>query len=127
MMRVLTFLRLVDENGNLSLTNIAVIVSLVKLAMTPTVSMTDTGALLVSVLNYAYKRFSQAPDADDDGIPDAVEANTKAIEDLSSKLDMSLRRVDGNVNALDGKVIKITEQISKANLVAAFSRPAGAA
>lgn len=53
----LSFLNLTDTSGNLSITNIAVIVCVVKIALAPQFSITEVGALLVSLLNYAHKRF----------------------------------------------------------------------
>lgn len=54
--RVFTFLRLLDFDGGLSLTNIGVIVAIVKLAASPSLSVQDTGVFLVAILNYAHKR-----------------------------------------------------------------------
>ena len=56
MKQALTFLSLVGEDGALSITNIAVIVCVVKIAIAPTFSITEVGALMVSLLNYAHRR-----------------------------------------------------------------------
>jgi hypothetical protein len=62
---VANFLRLVDENGQLSLTNVAVLVVLVKLALTQNASLVDAGALFVSLLNYSGKKVLAAINAPD--------------------------------------------------------------
>lgn len=55
-MKLLKFLNLLDAAGNLSITNIAVIIVLAKLIMTPAVSITEVGMLLITLSNYAMKR-----------------------------------------------------------------------
>lgn len=55
-MNVLKFLNLTDDSGSLSITNVAVIVCVVKIAIAPQFSITEVGALMVSLLNYMHKR-----------------------------------------------------------------------
>lgn len=57
MKSALAFLNLLDNAGNLSISNIAVIVCVIKVALAPQFSITEVGALLVSLLNYAHKRY----------------------------------------------------------------------
>lgn len=57
MSKVLTFLNLLDSDGNLSITNVAVIVCVTKLAIAPEFSIAEVGALLCSLLNYSHKRY----------------------------------------------------------------------
>ena len=56
MKRVLTFLNLLDNGGNLSITNIAVLICLYKIAASAQFSGTEVGALVATLLNYAHKR-----------------------------------------------------------------------
>lgn len=62
------FLNLLDAQGKLSITNVAVIVCLLKLALAPAASITEAGTLLVALANYAHKRIINntpaAPEAD---------------------------------------------------------------
>ncbi len=52
-MKPLKFLRLVDEHdGNVSLTNLALLVVLVKIAISTNVSLVDAGALFTVLLSY---------------------------------------------------------------------------
>lgn len=60
MKRLLTFLNLLDNSGNLSITNVAVIICLVKIAMASQFSGTEVGALIATLLNYSHKRFVNA-------------------------------------------------------------------
>lgn len=57
MKKLLAFLNLLDNAGNLSISNIAVIVCLVKMALSAQLSGCDLGALLGVLLNYGHKRF----------------------------------------------------------------------
>lgn len=56
MKRVLSFLNLLDTSGNLSITNIAVIVGITKMAFASQFSSVDAVALVGTLLNYAHKR-----------------------------------------------------------------------
>jgi hypothetical protein len=65
--QVATFLRLVDEEGRLSVTNVAVLIALVKLAIAPQASLVDCGTVLVTLVGYNFKKTlaqpTVAPDA----------------------------------------------------------------
>lgn len=54
--KVLKYLRINDEKGLISLTNIAMILVLYKLAVTPALNIQDLTALFVAVLGYQGKR-----------------------------------------------------------------------
>jgi len=56
MKKILKFLNVVDREGNLSITNIAVIVLLTKIAIAPDMDWPTVGALLASMMNYMNKR-----------------------------------------------------------------------
>jgi hypothetical protein len=56
MKRCLTFLNLLDHDCNLSITNVAVIICLVKIAMAAQFSGTEVGALVATLINYGHKR-----------------------------------------------------------------------
>lgn len=56
--RLLTFLRVVDSHDrNISITNIALIITLYKLYMSPEASMVDVSAVMVSLSSYSLKKF----------------------------------------------------------------------
>jgi hypothetical protein len=60
--RALSFLCLTGYDGNLSITNIAVIVCVVKMATAAQFTGVDAGALLATLLNYAHRRQAGAND-----------------------------------------------------------------
>lgn len=58
-LKVLKFLNLLDDSGCLSITNLAVIIAIIKMASSH-VAPVDAGALFASLLNYAHKRYTNA-------------------------------------------------------------------
>ena len=54
--KVLIYLRINDEKGLVSLTNIAMILVIYKIAMTPAVSFQDITALALGIIGYQSKR-----------------------------------------------------------------------
>ena len=60
MHKVLIYLRLEDEKGRMSLTNIAMIIMLYKIATTPATSITDLTTLALTIVGYHYKRHLEA-------------------------------------------------------------------
>jgi hypothetical protein len=57
--KIAAFLRLLDENAQLSLTNIAVMIILVKVALAPTLNFAEVATLLGVLSGYSFKRFVQ--------------------------------------------------------------------
>lgn len=88
MNKVLSFFNLLDAEGNLSITNLAVIVVLVKLAISPSASLTEAGTLLIALANYAHKRAvnknSQVLEVDP--LKPQVDEISKKLEDMSSQV-----------------------------------------
>ncbi len=62
--RLLSFLNLLDSDGNLSITNIAVIVMVTKIALMTQMTGVDAVALVSTLLNYSHKRIVNANAAD---------------------------------------------------------------
>lgn len=56
MNRVLQFLNLLDSSGNLSITNVAVIVGITKMALMTQMTGVDAVSLVGVLLNYCHKR-----------------------------------------------------------------------
>jgi len=54
---VANFLRLIDENGLLSLTNLAVIIVLIKLCLMKVLDLTACSLLLTTISSYHFKRY----------------------------------------------------------------------
>lgn len=56
LVRVGQFLRILDGNNNLSISNLAVILMMVKILLTPALSMADIATALVALLPYTVKK-----------------------------------------------------------------------
>jgi hypothetical protein len=87
--KLFTFLNLLDAAGNLSITNVAVIVSLIKLITAPQASITEVGALLLTLANYSAKRYTTAnavknESAESSTVQTAITESIKQIEELKS-------------------------------------------
>lgn len=88
---ILTFLRLVDaHDGNLSLTNLAVIITLAKLAIAPVTSFVDVGTLFIALASYSYKKVVNKD------VQAQVETSNDELNSLKSKLD----EVESKVSAI---------------------------
>lgn len=91
----LTFIKVIDaHDGQISLTNLALIVVLVKIAIAPTVSIVDAGTLFVSLLAYSGKKVinnqqmnAQAAPIDTTAIEKSVSQVTDQMEAMKSKIN----------------------------------------
>lgn len=89
------FFRILDEyNNNLSLTNVAVIIVLVKLCMAPAVSITDIGALLISLLSYTGKKVLNNKKPTELELPEAIASKLKSMEDTITNLKSKIGGMD---------------------------------
>lgn len=89
MKRLFTFLRLIDDHdGNISLTNVALLIVLTKLALTQNASLIDAGSLLITLLSYQGKKLINK----DAGVvistptEDAIGILVKRVDELSNKV-----------------------------------------
>ena len=57
LLKIGKFIRLIDENNQLSLTNIALMIGLYKIASTSGVNLNDAGLLFATLANYAGKKY----------------------------------------------------------------------
>ena len=90
--KTLRFFNLVDRNCNLSITNIAVIVLITKMAIAPFDWATAAG-LLVTLINYSHKRYAnaQAEKAAADAITTEQVNSVQAVADkLKTEVDAKL-------------------------------------
>lgn len=85
----LYFLRLTDDDGLLSITHIACIVVLIKVALAPEPSIADMGALLITLALYYGKKVSgeKKLKLSSDG--------SKAITDMQSKMQQVQDKLAG--------------------------------
>lgn len=113
--KLLKFLNLTDRGGDLSITNIAVIVIITKMALAPFDWVTAAG-LMISLLNYAHKRSETNKSVKE----------AKIIEDANqtkSELE-ALKEEVAQVKSLHDVVAKQADDTRKAlnnaNITAAF-------
>ena len=111
--KVLRFFNLVDRGCNLSITNIAVIVLITKIAMSPTIDWQAAGALMVALLNYAHKR-NESNKAE----AKAVETEKLAAVEAAKPVVTveALNAVQANYEALKAQheqVAKVAEEAKK--------------
>lgn len=85
--RALAFLRLLDENGQLSITNISVMVVIIKVAVSPELDLPGIAALLTVISGYNFKRYTQKP-KESVALEDDVDARLTAIEESVTSLVM---------------------------------------
>lgn len=88
------FLRLTDEHGRLSLTNIGMLIVLVKLAMVTKTTVPDLGALLLSLAAYNGKKLIERAAAGD-----ATAEHVGKLEALAKTVDkiVSVKAIGGVV------------------------------
>ncbi len=91
--KLFNVLALLDsEQKQLSLSNIALYVILVKLALTTNVSLPEVGALLLALLNYGHKRHVANA---------AAQVEAVASNELANKVDTLLSNVESYSKVVD--------------------------
>lgn len=92
MNKVLSFLRIIDpHDGQVSLTNVALIVVLIKIAASASFSMVDAGALFVTLLSYQGKKIINK-DKQEDAVK--IEDAVKSASDAMTLVGDLIKRVD---------------------------------
>lgn len=84
--KILTFFNLKDRSGNLSLTNTALIILMVKLAIAPEFSITEVSAFFIALLNYGHKRSVTAKAESEVIAPIDMGPLEKQLQDLSNEI-----------------------------------------
>ena len=104
--KLLKFLQLVDREGNLSITNIATIVVITKIALTATFDWGVISALLVTLLNYGHKRY-EANKASKDVRPAAIAVDLKPLQDSINELADNIQEVKKVADEAKDKASKV--------------------
>lgn len=91
--KVLRFFGLLERNNNLSITNVAVIMILTKAMIAPTFTITECGALLLALLNYAHKRYESAKVEKAEKQAAIAAVDTKPLEDAVKALQAKMEQV----------------------------------
>lgn len=112
-------LNLLERGGSkLSLSNSAVFVCIIKIAIAPQISITEIGALLLSLLNYGHKRFEsnkaqraeiEAQAKVDQQHSKHLDAHSKAIKELQDKLQDQSKVVEEARSALVGQKLQASQ------------------
>ena len=97
-MKVGKFLRLIDENNQMSITNIAVMVVIYKVGTAHQVDLYDAGIILIALLNYSYKRYMKLKEVkeikhiEDEGgdLTNQIKDEIKGLKDKVSSLQVAI-------------------------------------
>lgn len=110
----LRFLGLLDRFNKLSLTNLAVWICVVKIALSPDASLVELGALMIALANYAHKRHENAKAESSVVVPAGVVPVD--LSPLQSQLD-ALKADHESIQKMAEETKKL---LSNSNLAAAF-------
>ena len=114
--KVLRFLNLSDRAGNLSITNIAVIVVITKIALAPTFTITECAALLVTLLNYGHKRIQSAK------AEQVVKVDLSNVESAIQSIQSQVDTLTTNKDVLEKRLTEAEEKTSKYALAHALKK-----
>lgn len=92
------FFRLIDENNQMSITNIAVLVVIYKVGTAQEVDLYDAGLILIALLNYSYKRYMNVNESkkvnketeEGQGLANQVKEDIKALKDKVGSLQVAV-------------------------------------
>lgn len=93
MQQVLTFFNMTDREGNLSITNIAMIVLIAKIALAPAVSIAEVAAFFIALLNYSHKRYEASKAANAEVV--TIDESRAAVSEMATKLTEIESKVTG--------------------------------
>lgn len=123
---ILRFFNLLDRSNHLSITNVAVIVCVTKMAIAPQVSIVDAGALLISLLNYGHKRM-EANKASKEEAQSAVQAEFQEIKsamtkvvDVQNKITQDVSQMKATSELVEKQAQETKKLLSNSNLAQAF-------
>lgn len=85
---ILKFFNLLDSEGHLSITNLSVVIVLIKLIYSPSTSITEAGLLLITLSNYAHKRIVNRnnQESEEDPLKPQIEELQMKIEEMTSQV-----------------------------------------
>jgi hypothetical protein len=84
----LTFLRLTDEQGNLSLTNLALMLTLIKVLTSPGVELPELLTFVATIVGYQAKRYMTGTPATATEDAEQVKAAIEALQTKVSALQV---------------------------------------
>lgn len=100
---VMKFLRVIDvHDGQVSLTNVALIIVLVKLAIAPAIGLTEIGGLFIGLLSYQSKKVIRKSDSNE------MESKVKEIqESVQTQQDDTAKKLDDAMSQLQALAMKV--------------------
>ena len=102
---LLNWCNLLDRSKKLSITNLAVLICVAKMAIAPQVSLVDAGMLLISLLNYGHKRSEGNKAAKEERKELVVSAIQEQIDSMQSKIEDTVK--------LNETTLKQAEEVAK--------------
>lgn len=114
---VLRFFNLLDRGNKLSITNIAVIVLIVKMALAPAFDWTAATGLFVALFNYAHKR-------SETNKRDIASERSEALVTIEEKVNSMAGLIEsyrGNQELVAKQSEETKKLLSNANLAQAFT------
>ena len=122
--KILNFFQLADRAGNLSISNIAVIVLITKIALAATIDWGVVSGLLITLLNYGHKRHESNKAAKDTAVAAATSALQEQVSQLAGKLesiqDASDKQAELN-EVMQKQADEVKKIVANAKLVEAFA------
>lgn len=97
-MNVLKTLRIADENGALSLTNLALIASVIKTCAVPHITAAEIAFNLAALVSYQYKRWHNSKQTDTEAFESRIKGLETGLESCVS--DKRVEAIENNLNLL---------------------------
>jgi len=94
------FFRLLDDSNVISLTNIALMIVIGKLAVTPSLSIPEIGALLLGLLNYSYKRYIRYKEPKPEVIASKQKSEIKELRDVTDSLKDKIGKISAALSIM---------------------------
>lgn len=117
--KLLKFLQLTDKAGDLSISNIAVIVVITKIAITSTFDWATSATLLMALLNYSHKRHATNKAVRDEQLDQKEAEVVKQVSELVSRVSS----LEGTQEQVAKQAEQVQKIISTSNLASAFFKP----
>lgn len=94
------FFRLLDDNNVVSLTNIALMIVIGKLAITPSMAIPEIGALMLGVLNYSYKRYIRHKEPKPEVMAKKQKSEIKELRDVTDSLKDKIGKISAALSIM---------------------------
>ena len=91
-MKFLQFLRIVDEQGQLSITNLAVLAAILNLALRQDVTPEAVGIFITTIAGYQVKRFTKSKAPQDEDEVAALKESLAKLESTVTAIHLGRRQ-----------------------------------